>query len=148
VSVSKARHAGLPTIRSDNHDHADLARSQIATPVFGLRDEAARDGLLRPETTEPAVALMTMGREVVEDYRLEPACPPARLSSAKSAGSRIPALHGASQCPGRKADFHRRVVLVRQMPGSAKGVMFTNGIQSDTAARFLAASKPHRSPAE
>jgi hypothetical protein len=118
VSVSKARHAGLPTIRSDNHDHADLARSQIATPVFGLRDEAlplfaaadARDGLLRPETTEPAVALtpMTMGRGVVEDYRLEPACPPARLSSAKSAGSRIPALHGASQCPGRKADFHRR----------------------------------------
>jgi error-prone DNA polymerase len=81
---------------------------------------------LRPEITEPAVSLpvMTMGREVVEDYRSKGlslrAHPVAFLRES-------PAQRGFAPCSSlRDAPNARRIsiaglILVRRMPGPAKG---------------------------
>jgi DNA polymerase III alpha subunit len=65
--------------KADGYGSLGLSRRQSAWAIKALRDEALplfaaaddRAAQLRPEITEPAVSLpvMTMGREVVEDYR-------------------------------------------------------------------------------
>jgi error-prone DNA polymerase len=123
--------------RADGFRGLGLSRREAVWAIKGLRDEAlplfaaadARDGLLRPEATEPAVALtpMTMGREVVEDYRTKGlslrAHPLAFLRQTLQARKylRCTALQEAAD--GRRISI-AGLVLVRQMPGSAKGVMF------------------------
>jgi error-prone DNA polymerase len=96
-------------------------------PLFAAADE--RDKLIRSEAEEPAVELtpMTEGREVVEDYR-----------SKGLTLRQHPLAFLRSELHERRirscADLHRArdgqrvtvagLVLVRQKPGSAKGVMF------------------------
>ncbi|MCD6071880.1 MAG: dnaE2, partial [Microvirga sp.] len=101
--------------------------SDEVMPLFAAADE--RDRVIRSEAREPAVTLtpMTNGREVVEDYRskgLTLRQHPLAFLRAELRERRI------RSC----ADLHRArdgqrvtvagLVLVRQKPGSAKGVMF------------------------
>jgi error-prone DNA polymerase len=123
--------------RADGFRGLGLSRREAAWAIKGLRDEALplfaaaddRDGLLRPETTEPAVALtpMTMGREVVEDYRTKGlslrAHPLAFLRQSLAARGYLPCAALRDTPDGRRISI-AGLVLVRQMPGSAKGVMF------------------------
>jgi error-prone DNA polymerase len=123
--------------RADGFKSMTLSRRDAAWAIKGLRDEALplfaaaddRDGELRPEISEPTVALtpMTMGREVVEDYRSKglslKAHPLSFLRESLQA-------RGYSACDILKSASNGSrtsiagLVLVRQMPGSAKGVMF------------------------
>lgn len=96
-------------------------------PLFGEADR--RDQQFKPEFTEPTVTLpsMTKGREVVEDYRshgLTLRAHPLSFVRDQLTGT------GFSTCAQLRAAADRSrisvsgLVLVRQMPGSAKGVMF------------------------
>jgi error-prone DNA polymerase len=123
--------------RADGFRGLRLSRREAVWAIKGLRDEAlplfaaadARDGMLRPEATEPAVALtpMTMGREVVEDYRTKGlslrAHPLAFLRQTLHARKYLPCTALQDAPDGRRISI-AGLVLVRQMPGSAKGVMF------------------------
>jgi DNA polymerase III alpha subunit len=120
--------------RADGFRGLGLSRREA---IKGLRDEALplfaaaddRDGQLRPEAHEPAVALtpMTMGREVVEDYRTKGlslrAHPLAFLRQSLADRGYLPCAALRDTPDGRRISI-AGLVLVRQMPGSAKGVMF------------------------
>ena len=137
------RRAGVPVSTLQHIAAADgfkglgLSRREAAWAIKALRDDALplfaaaddRAGLLRPELIEATVALpaMTTGREVVEDYR----------STGLSLRSHPLAfirdhldLQGYSPCAALSNVSNGSLisvaglVLVRQMPGSAKGVMF------------------------
>jgi error-prone DNA polymerase len=113
-----------------------LARREALWAIKALRDEplplfaaAARDAEPIPEVNEPAVALrpMTGGSEVVEDYGhvgLTLRSHPIAFLRADLQSRRIVSCAEAMQA----RDGHRLeaagLVLVRQRPGSAKGVMF------------------------
>ena len=96
-------------------------------PLFAAADDRA--GILRPEATEPTVQLpaMTAGREVVEDYRSTGLSLRARIISRSCARA---CRRGYVPCQSiRSARNGSRIsiaglLLVRQMPVSAKGVMF------------------------
>ncbi|MFT3941548.1 OB-fold nucleic acid binding domain-containing protein [Rhodopseudomonas sp.] len=119
--------------RADGFHGLGLSRREAAWAIKSLRDEALplfaaaddRDNQLRPEANEPAVALvpMTLGREVVEDYRTKGLSLRAhplqflRQSLQQRGYKPCSALHGTRISIAG-------LVLVRQMPGSAKGVMF------------------------
>jgi error-prone DNA polymerase len=96
-------------------------------PLFAAADE--RDGQLRREAIEPAVALAVMGEgaEVVEDYRAAGlslrAHPLAFLRDELTARRMITCADLRSVKDGRYVEL-AGIVLVRQKPGSAKGVMF------------------------
>ena len=98
-----------------------------ALPLFAAADD--RDGVLRAEAIEPAVTLapMTMGREVVEDYRSTGlslrAHPLAFLRDALNARGYLPCAALRTVRNDARISI-AGLVLVRQMPGSAKGVMF------------------------
>jgi error-prone DNA polymerase len=123
--------------RADGFRGLGLSRRDAAWAIKGLRDEALplfaaaddRDGQLRPEADEPAVALtpMTMGREVVEDYRTKGlslrAHPLAFLRQSLRDRGYLPCAALRDTQDGRRISI-AGLVLVRQMPGSAKGVMF------------------------
>jgi error-prone DNA polymerase len=123
--------------RADGFRGLGLSRRDAAWAIKGLRDEALplfaaaddRDGQLRPEAPEPAVALtpMTMGREVVEDYRTKGlslrAHPLAFLRQSLQQRGYLPCAALRDTPDGRRVAI-AGLVLVRQMPGSAKGVMF------------------------
>jgi error-prone DNA polymerase len=123
--------------KADGYRSLGLSRRQSAWAIKALRDEALplfaaaddRAAKLRPEIIEPDVSLpvMTMGREVVEDYRSKGlslrAHPVAflRESLAQRGFAPCSALRDASN--GRRISI-AGLILVRRMPGSAKGVMF------------------------
>jgi error-prone DNA polymerase len=123
--------------RADGFRGLGLSRREAAWAIKGLRDEALPlfaaadhwDGQLRPEAHEPAVALtpMTMGREVVEDYRTKGlslrAHPLAFLRPSLAGRGYLPCAALRDTPDGRRISI-AGLVLVRQMPGSAKGVMF------------------------
>jgi error-prone DNA polymerase len=97
-----------------------------ALPLFAAAD---RDRMPRPEAVEPPVVLspMTQGREVVEDYssiglslRRHPV---AFLRAELDIRRVIPAAALGGTRDGRRVEV-AGLVLVRQRPGSAKGVMF------------------------
>ncbi|MEO7679477.1 MAG: error-prone DNA polymerase, partial [Sphingomonas sp.] len=96
-------------------------------PLFAAADE--RDGLLRDEATEPEVLLTPMGEgaEVVEDYRASGlslrAHPLAFLRDELTRRRMISCAELRSVKDGRYVEL-AGIVLVRQKPGSAKGVMF------------------------
>jgi error-prone DNA polymerase len=131
--------------RADGFGSLRLSRREAAWAIKGLRDEALplfaaaddRAGALQPEAIEPAVALvpMTLGREVVEDYRskgLSLRAHPLRfLRDSLQARHYAPCRDVASTSNGRRISV-AGLVLVRQMPGSAKGVMFVT-IEDETA---------------
>jgi error-prone DNA polymerase len=137
------RRASVPVTALDGIARADgfrglgLSRREAAWAIKGLRDEALplfaaaddRAGTLTPEATEPSVILlpMTMGREVVEDYRSKGlslrAHPIKFLRRGLSDCGFLPCQALRATPNGRRISI-AGLILVRQMPGSAKGVMF------------------------
>lgn len=121
-----------------------LARREALWAIKALRDEplplfaaaAARERAVIPEIVEPAVALrpMTAGGEVVEDYghvgltlRGHP------LSFLREDLRRRRIVTCAEAMAARDGRWLETagLVLVRQMPGSAKGVLFVT-IEDET----------------
>ena len=96
-------------------------------PLFAAADE--REGTLRAEAVEAQVALAPMGEgaEVVEDYRslgLSLRAHPLQFLRTELAARKImPCSVLADLKDGRWVNI-AGLVLVRQKPGSAKGVMF------------------------
>ncbi|MBU3078542.1 error-prone DNA polymerase [Sphingomonas quercus] len=96
-------------------------------PLFAAAD--AREGAMRAESVEPAVALAPMpaGREVVEDYRatqLSLRAHPLHYLRPELARRGILRCRDLAQVPaGRRVEV-AGVILVRQRPGSGKGVVF------------------------
>lgn len=98
-----------------------------ALPLFAAAD--ARAGKLRPEAIEPEIMLAPMadGEEVVEDYRAVglslQAHPLAFLRDELTARKMITCAALKNTKDGRWINL-AGLVLLRQKPGSAKGVMF------------------------
>jgi error-prone DNA polymerase len=117
-SLDLSRRAGLWDVKG-------LGNAPL--PLFAAAD--AREGLLRAEAIEPSVPLMPMGEgaEVVEDYRAAGlslrAHPLAFLRDELKARRMITCAELQSIKDGRYVEL-AGIVLVRQKPGSAKGVMF------------------------
>ena len=122
---------------ADAYRSLGLGRRDAGWAIRALRDSAlplfeaadARDGGIAPEVTEPPAALKPApaGREVVADYvalglslRAHP------VGFLRGALSRRGAVPAAALAHGRDGGRVRvaGLVLVRQRPGSAKGVMF------------------------
>ena len=114
-----------------------LVRREALWAIKALRDEplplfaaaAAREDTPIPEIDEPAVALrpMTAGSEVVEDYRhvgLTLRRHPMAFLRADLEKRRIASCTEAMQARDGRWLEAAGLVLVRQRPGSAKGVMF------------------------
>jgi error-prone DNA polymerase len=104
-------------------------------PLFAAADDRA--GILRPEQIEPTVRLapMTEGREVVEDYRsmgLSLRAHPLQFLRDKLISGRFEACSAVAVTPNGRRISIAGLVLVRQMPGSAKGVMFIT-LEDETA---------------
>ncbi|MGJ5175534.1 error-prone DNA polymerase [Bradyrhizobium oligotrophicum] len=138
------RRAGVPSAALVRLAEADafrpdlrLARRDALWAIKALRDEplplftaaSAREAEIVPEVNEPAVALrpMTAGSEVVEDYghvgltlRAHP------LSFLREDLRRRRIVTCAEAMAARDGRWLEAagIVLVRQRPGSAKGVMF------------------------
>jgi error-prone DNA polymerase len=96
-------------------------------PLFAAADE--RDRMIRSESNEPAVALtpMTEGREVVEDYRSKGLTLRQHPLAFLRGELRERKIHSCATLrhvrDGQRLTI-AGLVLVRQKPGSAKGVMF------------------------
>ena len=137
------RRAGVPMATlyhiaaADGFHSLGLSRRDAAWAIKGLRDEALplfaaaddRAGLLRPEALEPRVTLapMTQGREVVEDYRstgLSLRAHPLAFLRETLARQGFAPCRAVKNTPNGRRLAIAGLVLVRQMPGSAKGVMF------------------------
>ena len=112
-----------------------LARREALWAIKALRDEplplfaASRVAGDIPEHREPAIALrpMTGGGEVVEDYShlgLTLRAHPVSFLRADLRRQKIVTCGEAMQAPDNKWLETAGIVLVRQKPGSAKGVMF------------------------
>ncbi len=117
-SIGASRRAGLWEVKG---------LGDAALPLFAAADE--RDGRLRQEAIEPTVVLAEMGEgaEVVEDYRASGlslrAHPLAFLRDELKARRMIICEELQTVRDGRYVEL-AGIVLVRQKPGSAKGVMF------------------------
>jgi error-prone DNA polymerase len=114
-----------------------LARRDALWAIEPLRDEplplfaaaAARERMVLPEALEPVVALkpMTSGGEVVEDYShvgLTLRAHPLSFLRNDLKRRRIVTCEDAMNARDGKWLEAAGLVLVRQRPGSAKGVMF------------------------
>ncbi len=117
-SLGLSRRDGLWRIKGLGHE---------ALPLFAAADE--RDGKLREEAREPEVILAPMGEgaEVVEDYRASGlslrAHPLHFLRGELTRRKMITCRQLQTIKDGRWVEL-AGLVLVRQKPGSAKGVMF------------------------
>jgi error-prone DNA polymerase len=138
------RRAGIPAAALVELAEADafrpglgLARREALWAIKALRDEplplfaaaASREAIIVPEQAEPAVSLrsMTMGREVVEDYThtgLTLRQHPVSFLRPDLSRRRILTCADAVSSRDRRWVDLAGLVLVRQRPGSAKGVMF------------------------
>jgi error-prone DNA polymerase len=138
------RRAGVPSASLVQLAEADafqpslrLARREALWAIKALRDEplplfaaaAVRENRLVPEIHEPRVALrpMTAGGEVVEDYGhvgLTLRAHPVTFLREGLRGRRVVTCCAAMQARDGRWLETAGLVLVRQMPGSAKGVMF------------------------
>jgi len=114
-----------------------LSRREASWAIKGLHDEALplfaaaddRDGLLRPEANEPAVTLapMSLGREVTEDFQstgMSLKGHPVHFLRDRLATRRFMPCATLRTASNGSWISIVGLVLVRQMPGSAKGVMF------------------------
>lgn len=134
---------------ADGFGSLGLSRREAAWALKGLRDEALplfaaaddRDNQLRPEAIELPVTLprMTHGREVVEDYHSTGftlrAHPLSFLRGELDKQGFAPCSALAEAKSGQRISI-AGLVLVRQMPGSAKGVMFIT-LEDETATANL-----------
>jgi error-prone DNA polymerase len=101
--------------------------SDEVMPLFAAADE--RERTIRPELVEPEVALvpMTEGREVVEDYRskgLTLRRHPVSFLRQELTERRITSCETLHRIRDGRRVTVAGLVLVRQKPGSAKGVTF------------------------
>jgi error-prone DNA polymerase len=101
--------------------------SDEVMPLFAAADE--RDRMIRPELIEPEVELvpMTEGREVVEDYRskgLTLRRHPVSFLRQELTERRIISCGDLHRIRDGQRVAVAGLVLVRQKPGSAKGVTF------------------------
>jgi len=121
-----------------------LSRRAALWAIRGLRDEplplftaaAEREAATVPELIEPAVALrpMAAGGEVVEDYGhvgLTLRAHPASFLRESLARRRFLSCAEAVRLKDGQAVETAGIVLVRQRPGSAKGVIFVT-IEDET----------------
>jgi error-prone DNA polymerase len=122
---------------ADAYGSLGLARRDAIWAIRGLRDEPLplfaaadrREGRLAPEIVEAPVALVPMvpAREVVEDYRTRGLSlrrhPVAFLRPELDRRGVTPCADLTRFGNGRRVTV-AGLVLVRQKPGSAKGVMF------------------------
>ena len=138
------RRAGVPVMALTQIAEADgfrpafgLARREALWAIRGLRDEplplfaaaSALENEIVPEVAEPAVTLrpMTAGGEVVEDYRhvsLSLRAHSVAFLRQDLTRRRMVTCLEAMETRDRRWLEIAGVVLVRQRPGSAKGVMF------------------------
>jgi error-prone DNA polymerase len=138
------RRAGVPAASLVRIAEADgfqpslkLARREALWAIKALRDEplplfaaaSAREAQTVAEINEPAVALrpMTAGGEVVEDYGhvgLSLRAHPVSFLREDLHRKRVATCAEAMQARDGRWLRAAGLVLVRQMPGSAKGVMF------------------------
>jgi error-prone DNA polymerase len=138
------RRAGVPVAALTAIAEADgfrpalgLARREALWAIRGLRDDelplfaaaSAREGALVAEVSEPAVTLRPMlaGREVVEDHArtgLTLRRHPVAFLRDDLAKRRIVTCAEAMGSRDRRWLEAAGIVLVRQRPGSAKGVLF------------------------
>jgi error-prone DNA polymerase len=123
--------------RADGFGSLKMSRRDASWAIKALRDEPLplfaaaddREHVLRAEASEPAVTLplMTEGRQVVEDYGSKGlslrAHPLVFLREGLQWRGFAPCERVRAIEPGRRISI-AGLVLVRQMPGSAKGVMF------------------------
>ncbi len=114
-----------------------LSRREALWALRGLRDEplplfsaaAEREAAVVPELTEPVVTLrpMVAGGEVVEDYGrvgLTLRAHPVSFLRESLARRRLLSCADATRLRDRQKVETAGIVLVRQQPGSAKGVIF------------------------
>ncbi|MGB3834232.1 MAG: error-prone DNA polymerase [Mesorhizobium sp.] len=145
------RRAGVPVGALTRLAEADaflpafgLGRREALWAIRPLREEplplfaaaAAREAETLPEAMEPAVTLrpMTEGREVVEDYGhigLSLRAHPVSFLRADLMRRRIVSCAETMAARDRRWLECAGVVLVRQRPGSAKGVLFAT-IEDET----------------
>ncbi|HEY0269605.1 MAG TPA: error-prone DNA polymerase [Sphingomonas sp.] len=137
------RRAGVPARALERIAEADgfaalgLARREALWAIRGLPDTPlplfaaadAREAILRAELDEPGVAIpaMTAGAEVVEDYRavsLSLRAHPLAFLRGDLAGEGVRPCADLATMRDRAAVRVSGLILVRQRPGSAKGVMF------------------------
>jgi error-prone DNA polymerase len=150
------RRSGAPVAALERLADADafrpslgLARREAIWAIRALRDEplplfaaaAARAAEPIPEVAEPAVTLraMTAGREVVEDYGatgLTLRRHPLAFLRQDLAAKRIVSCLEAGNARDGKWLTTAGLVLVRQKPGSAKGVLFVT-IEDETGVTNL-----------
>ncbi|MBL7372323.1 error-prone DNA polymerase, partial [Escherichia coli] len=138
------RRAGVPVAALTQIAEADgfrqpfaLARREALWAIKALRDEplplfaaaSAREAEIVPEVAEPAVIQrpMTAGGEVVEDYRhvsLSLRDHPVSFLRPELRRRRMVSCQEAMDAKDGRWLEAAGIVLVRQRPGSAKGVMF------------------------
>jgi error-prone DNA polymerase len=138
------RRAGVPQAALVQLAQADafrpafgLARREALWAIRGLRDEplplfaaaTAREEEIVPEIAEPVVSLrpMTAGSEVVEDYGhtgLSLRAHPASFLREDLRRRRIVSCADAMDARDGRWLEAAGIMLVRQRPGSAKGVLF------------------------
>lgn len=138
------RRAGVPSAALVHLAEADafrpalgLARREALWAIKALRDEplplfavaSAREAEIVPEVNEPAIELrpMTVGSEVVEDYGhvgLTLRAHPLSFLREDLRRRRIVSCAEAMATRDGRWLEAAGIVLVRQRPGSAKGVMF------------------------
>jgi error-prone DNA polymerase len=143
--------AGVPVSALEKLANADafsgtmqLPRRKAIWAIRALQNEplplfaaaAERDGSPSTEVVEPDVALrpMTAGREVVEDYThlgLTLREHPLAFLRQELAEKRIVSCAALTHLPDGRYLTVAGLVLVRQKPGSAKGVMFVT-IEDET----------------
>jgi error-prone DNA polymerase len=127
----------------------EIARREALWAIKALRDEplplfaaaSEREQAIVPEVSEEAVALkpMTAGREVVEDYGhvgLTLRDHPVSFLRRDLAAQKVLTCADAGATRDGRAVKVAGLVLVRQKPGSAKGVMFIT-IEDETGVANL-----------
>ena len=153
VPIATLRHIAA----ADGFAGIGLSRREASWALKGLRDEALplfaaaddRDGVLRPEANEPSVTLvpMTMGRQVTEDYQttgLSLKGHPVGFLREHLYAKNYLTCHALKTARNGSRIGIAGLVLVRQMPGSAKGVMFITlaGAKERAAKRAEKAAAP------
>jgi error-prone DNA polymerase len=123
--------------KADAFRSLNLTRREASWAIKTLRDDTLplfedadrREQRICAELTEPTVTLipMTKGREVVEDYRshgLSLRSHPLAFLRKELTSMNVMACAGLHDAKNGQRVTVSGLVLVRQMPGSAKGVMF------------------------
>ena len=137
------RRAGVPPVAIERLAEADAFHSlahdrrQALWQVKGLGDAPlplfaaadAREGAISPESQEPMVTLepLSEGREVVEDYRtiqLSLRAHPVQFLREELRRRGVKAAADLDQVKDGRHVEVAGIILVRQKPGSAKGVLF------------------------